>query len=142
MLAIASWHSRQGSAVETVIQEVAYAALAGNVTGHCPVDSLCHHHHHHGQPVCNKTIQFFLLLVTRGSGILLAGHTRFCQVNPTARSLRHCLTSKTRQPVCNKTIQLLLQASLGQNTQFAACTVQLIRNLMQTPSLGCLNFWV
>jgi hypothetical protein len=41
-----------------------------------------------------RACQIFLL-VTRGSRILLAGHTRFCQVNPTAGSRRHCLTSKT-----------------------------------------------
>jgi hypothetical protein len=31
---------------------------------------------------------------TWGSGILLADHTRFSWANPTAGSLRHCLTSK------------------------------------------------
>jgi hypothetical protein len=35
-------------------------------------------------------------LITWGSGILLAGHTRFNWANPTAGSLRRCLTSKTR----------------------------------------------
>jgi hypothetical protein len=34
--------------------------------------------------------------VTWGGGILLAGHTRFSQVNPTAEGRRHCLTNKTR----------------------------------------------
>jgi hypothetical protein len=31
-----------------------------------------------------------------GSAIVLADHTRFSWANPTAGSLRHCLTSKTR----------------------------------------------
>jgi hypothetical protein len=36
------------------------------------------------------------VLVTWGSGIRLAGNTRFSWVNSTAGSLRHCLTSLTR----------------------------------------------
>jgi hypothetical protein len=38
----------------------------------------------------------FFLVVTRGGGILLAGHTRFSWANPTARGRRLCLTNKTR----------------------------------------------
>jgi hypothetical protein len=38
----------------------------------------------------------FFLWFNWGSAIVLADHTRFSWANPTAGSLRHCLTSKTR----------------------------------------------
>jgi hypothetical protein len=51
----------------------------------------------HSTPACAHHVQSgFFFGITWGSGILLAGHTRFHWANPTAGSLRRCLTSETR----------------------------------------------
>jgi hypothetical protein len=44
----------------------------------------------------NPAISLLFLWFNWGSAIVLADHTRFSWANPTAGSLRHCLTSKTR----------------------------------------------